>query len=86
MTNKKYYKAESKKNWYTTCDISTEELQLGAIMRIADATEKIAQNYSSLIEERDRYKRWYNEGSEERRRLERRISSLKGVITKIKKR
>lgn len=86
MQNKKLYKAESKKEWYTTGNISTEQLQLGAIMRIADATEKIAQNYSSLIEERDRYKRWYNEGSEERRRLERRISSLKGVITKIKKR
>lgn len=63
----------------------TDELRTGALQRIADAVEKMAQRHTELIDERDMYKRWYDRESERRARAERRIAALQGVITRMKK-
>lgn len=88
----KYYKAESKKEWYTSDDITTDHLQVGALLRIADAAEKIAiasekmaSNYTQCQNDRDRYYKWWQKQLDESARLGRRISALQGVITKLKK-
>lgn len=62
-----------------------EEVRGGALLRIADAVEKVAQRHTALIDERDMYKRWYDRESERRATAERRIAALQGVITRMKK-
>ena len=81
------YKDEARKNW--GCDDRTpdkDELKLGALLRIADATEVMAHEYQKLINDRDLYKRWYNEARGSRDRLERSNAALRGQITKLRKR
>lgn len=84
---KRYFKEESKKDWYRTSiqPLSNEELSLGCQMRIAKAMEIMAQNHAQLISERDRYKTSADDRQERIYRLERRISAYQGVITKLKK-
>ena len=74
---------ESKQEWNGT---GTEQsINAGSLQRIADATEKMASNYTQLQNERDLYKRLYNEKLVTINKLYRQISALKGVITKLKK-
>lgn len=60
-------------------------IQLGCLMRIADASEKMASNYTQLQNDRDLYKRWYNEERDAKEKLYRTIKALRGVITKLKR-
>lgn len=62
-----------------------EQIQIGALQRIADATEKMASNYTALQNDRDLYMRWWKEQKAYSQKLARRISALQGVITKLKK-
>jgi plasmid maintenance system antidote protein VapI len=65
--------------------ISLDEVKAGAILRIADATEVMAQNFVRLQNERDMWQR----DSEQRRdvieSLRRQNASLKGVVTKLRR-
>lgn len=63
---------------------SIDHIKAGAIQRIADACELMAKNHGSLIDERDRYKRWYEEGRESAKRQEHVIRGLRGRITILK--
>lgn len=74
---------DSKKEW--TSNATGEDIQLGCLQRIADATEKMATNhvklqsdYDYMRKERDRYKQLYY--AEQKR-----CSTLKGWITRLKK-
>lgn len=81
------YREESRLNWgCTDRQPDTNELKLGALMRIADATEVMAREYQELINDRDMYQRWYNETRTHRNRLERSNAALRGQITKLRKR
>jgi hypothetical protein len=62
-----------------------DDIQLGCLLRIADATEAMAKNHVRLQNDLDYYKRAYNEEIEARRRLARQVNALRGVITKLKK-
>lgn len=77
--------------WANGATATIQELQLGAVQRIADAQERIAansdkmaSNYTRLQSDLDYYKRLATERREENRRLGRRINALHGVITKLK--
>lgn len=66
-------------------ELSIEQIQLGAILRIADASELMAKNFldlqrenQHLKESRDSYRRLYE-------KAERRITALKGAVTRQKK-
>lgn len=75
---------KSRRNW--TNDANTDgNIQLGCMLRIADATEKMAQRHTDLIEERDRLSRYYRARGEQIARLERQLSAHKGQITKLKR-
>lgn len=76
------FKEASKQNWNSVN--STEHINAGSLQRIADATEKMAANYTAMQEDRDRYKSWYQESQADKAKLYRRISALQGVITKLK--
>lgn len=85
----KTYREQSKRDW--TRDLKegesfdTEELQLGCLQRIADAAGAMAQNHIQLQKDREWYKEQYSRRGDEILSLHRQISSLKGVITKLKK-
>lgn len=84
------WKQASKVDWSTTFpDGKTfpgiERVNAGSLMRIADATEVIANNYGDLIAERNRYERWYNEQRDKVKRLEKSNAALRGVISRMKK-
>lgn len=58
-----------------------DQIKTGAIQRIADACEIMAKNHGQIIEERDRYKRWYEDECKRRQCQDRQISGLRGRIT-----
>ncbi len=74
----------SRKEWASGSTL--EEINSGSLQRIADATEKMAASYDRIRNDRDMYKRWYESNRDRSERLERRISALRGVVTKLKKR
>lgn len=92
LTNKqnRNYKEQSQINW--VCQDGSvkvfDQIQTGALQRIADATEKMAQSYTDLQKEHDRWKQRAinSEADYERMKanFERRISAINGVITRMK--
>jgi hypothetical protein len=70
---------------YTSNYDSLNDLNTGALLRIADATEKMAVTHVALQEDRDRYKRWYQDSEKTRKYLLLSNAALKGQITKLKK-
>ena len=59
MPEHKSYKDESRKNYgrRTSSGLTDDELRIGCLQRIADATETMALNHQKLVDERDRYYR-----------------------------
>lgn len=76
-------RADSRKNY--TGNGTTDHLNAGSLQRIADATERIAANYSEILEARDKFKRWYEEERDRRRKIERSNAALRGAITRLKR-
>ena len=81
----KTYKNQSKRSWWCTGTPNHDQLKLGCLQRIADAIELMAQNYQSLIGQRNTYENWYKEERNKRLHQERCNAALRGVITKMKK-
>lgn len=73
----------SKKEW--TSRDTLEEVNAGSLQRIADATEKMASNYTQLQNNLDWEKKANKGLLETCERLRRRNQALRGVITKLKK-
>ena len=61
-----------------------EEVNTSCLMRIADATELMAQNYNKLLAEREQYKNWHKQECAANAILIKRVSALKGIITRMK--
>lgn len=77
----------SRENWNLNSDQgpTIDEINSGSLQRIADATEAMAKNHIRLQQDYD-----YMKGSRDRYRTEltaaeNKIRTLKGVITKLKK-
>lgn len=89
MQVRKTFRDESRKDYGVDVEqaagIADSGLQIGCLMRIAAATELMAKPYQGLIDDRDRYKRWYEGREHETHVLRLRLSALRGVITKLKK-
>jgi len=82
----KSYRDQSRVNYGSHEEIpSIEKINCGSLLRIADATEVMAKNYQKLQESAERYERWYHDESKRAKLAERRVASLKGVITKMRK-
>jgi len=82
------YAAHSRVDWASTNEKEYPgdfKMVIGCLQRIADATEKMASNYTQLQNDLDRYKGYVKANREEVHSLERRLSAYKGVITKLKK-
>ena len=88
MSEFKSYRDQSRLNWGSENESlhkDTDRIKLGAHLRIADAMELMAKNHAQLIEERDRFKRWWQEEQSKVSKLYRRVAALRGVITRLKK-
>jgi hypothetical protein len=83
------YRKESKTDWGTTIpesdNLNLDQIQTGAILRIADAAEAMSYNFVQMQNDLEMYKRWYTECRQSKERMARRISALQGVITRMKK-
>jgi hypothetical protein len=89
MANLKNWKDESRKDWATKLadgeTLSTEKIQLGAILRIADATELMASEQIKMKNDLEWYKRRYYEQTLEIQEIKRSNAALRGHITRLKK-
>ena len=86
----KNYKEESRANWVKTTAtesevLNTSELQFGAILRIADGVEKMAQRHTDLIDNVEYWKRRSERAEKSNRTLERSNNALRGHLTRAKK-
>jgi hypothetical protein len=76
---------ESRRSWGAADPATIEQLKLGCLQRIADATEVMAKRYSLLIEERDYWERRAKEERAAAERLRRSNAALRGAITRLKR-
>lgn len=80
----KSYKDESRVDWGTGNIMTIEQINTGALLRIADAVEKMAQNYDGLIRDRDYYKRESRERGLTIDRLKKSNAALRGHLKRRK--
>lgn len=87
MKTWKSYREHSRIDFGETTEgnLCRDQIQFGAILRIADATEKMAENHAALIAQRDRYEKWYEEEKITTQHLQKTIAGLRGYIKKLKK-
>lgn len=79
------YHDQSRTRWCSTQTPLSEQVKLGALQRIADATEKMASSYDALQRDRDYWKSRATEHESEVKRLALCIRSLRGVITRMRR-
>lgn len=79
----------SKVNWAAGTDgkniPTAEAINIGSLQRIADATEAMAKRHLDLIDDRERFRKWFRDEEAENTKLNRRIFALRGVITRQRK-
>ena len=84
------FREQSRTEWTPTRDsgvsvnASNDQLKVGCLQRIADATELMAKNHAALVADRDRFEKWYEEECAEAKRLRGTIRALQGHITRLK--
>jgi hypothetical protein len=82
--SKTSFTEKSRKDYFAE-DCTFEQIQTGCLQRIADASEQMAKNYIQLQADLAWYKKLSADRWENILTLQRQISSLKGVVTKLKK-
>ena len=73
-------------DWEIDRDKAWRFIKESILLRIAEATELMAQNHKELVRERDLYSRLLREEEETSRGFEKTIAGLRGYITRLKKR
>ena len=84
MTEIKSYRKESRTDYGTSEGITTEHLMVGAVLRIADATEKMAHNYAQLLSDLNWYKKRYQQEKDKNEQLRKSVASYKGHLTRLR--
>ena len=86
MDDFKNYREESRKHgWGQDGKMCIDQLKLGCMLRMADASEVMAKNNQQLINDKEKYKRWYKEEQAKNERHGKTIAGLRGYITRLKK-
>lgn len=60
-------------------------IKLGALLRIADATELMAKRHTELMTQRDYYERLARERADSIETIRRQRAALRGTITRMKR-
>ncbi len=77
----------SKRGWTSSTDTqTTTDLQIGALIRIADEIETMALRYQELIENREHWRKEFFRIANQNVILRHQIAGLKGVLTRLRKR
>lgn len=83
------FREESKLNWGVELEnnqmLNREQIKLGAILRIADATEVMAKEHNQLLADLKYYKNRSERQSNNITKLYNINSGLRGYITRLKK-
>ena len=61
-----------------------EQINTGSLQRIADACEAMAKNHITLMNERDRFERWYREAEKKCARKDKQIAAYRGIVKRLK--
>lgn len=88
MSNTKNYREVSRFNFGKLSDgesVSIEELQIGCMQRIADASELMSKNYLQMQSDMDWFRRKLQQERDDNKRMARRIAAYQGIIKKLKK-
>lgn len=84
------HRKNSRANWGKEVDREAnpdfEDIKLGCMLRIADATEAMAKNHVALQAERDRLAKRCDSLQAEVDRLRRKRAALRGVVSRLKRR
>lgn len=84
--SKQNMREASEREWLTKSDGATHDrINCGSLQRIADATEVMARTHQALIDEREGYRRGWQNAKSRINYLERSNAALRGCITKLKK-
>lgn len=76
----------SRTEWESSSEVVTrDDIILGALLRIADATEAMAKSHTALVAEKEQAIQSRNYYQAESERMARRIHALRGVITRFKR-
>ena len=75
----------SKRAWDSVQGATFEAINVGSFQRIADAIEKMSGSYSSLIADRDYYKRTSEDYHRRLKRRDKQIAAYRGIIKRLKK-
>ena len=75
---------EQSKEQKTSNGVTFDSINTGSLQRIADSCEVMAKNHTELVRERDMYYKWWKESRDRCTSLERRLSAMRGVATKLK--
>jgi hypothetical protein len=73
-----------KKRW-TTSSPTTDQIQLGVMMNIADSLKNMEQPYLTLIRDLEWYRNRYEVVKQDLAKERKKNASLKGWITRLKK-
>ena len=79
------HREASRQDWRTKDPATIQEIDSGSLQRIADATEKMASNYTALQNDLAMYKRWYENELRQSGRLARSNAALRGHIGRMKR-
>lgn len=81
-------KNDSKRDWSATnpASVTNDELKIGCLQRIADATEAMAKDREMMERMLAHRKAQVDSLVTQRQRLERRLAATQGVVTKMKRR
>lgn len=89
MAVRKFYRDESKLDfWRLVGDnegLRADEVQLGAVLRIADAVEKMAGPYSRLVQDNEILKQRVEHFRQRVQKLERQLAATRGVVSRMKR-
>lgn len=87
MEEFKSYRKESKDDWGTSEEgsLNIDQINCGALLRIADAAELMAKRHQELIKENEHLLRRRQELEADNRRLANRIRGYQGYINRMKK-
>lgn len=89
MPFKSYKKTSRDADWGTnipeTQTMAREDIKFGCLLRIADSLEAMSNNYTGLLNRVKQQGEYIKTLESQAEHNDRRIASLKGVITKMKK-
>lgn len=85
----KDFREQSRKQWGTTIEetdtLNCEQLQVGALLRIADAVEKLAAPYDTLRQDRDFQEERAKYAFRQAEKAQRSNNALRGYLKRLKR-